>query len=184
MADHLLEHSPLSRANRRLTWHLWLFAAGAFAFGFALVPLYSVLCKVTGFGDRKELVRAQALPTAADPNRWVRVEFMSTNPTVGAWEFKPVKSFIEVHPGQLYEATFTAKNLVAKPVTAQAVPSIAPQQATQYFRKTECFCFTPQHFDALQTRELKVRFYLDPNLPSSVDRVTLAYAMFDVENRG
>ncbi len=53
-------------------------------------------------------------------SRWVRVEFMSTNPTVGEWEFHPVKNFIEVHPGQLYEATFVATNLIAKPVVAQA----------------------------------------------------------------
>lgn len=180
MADQLVEQSALGRANRTLTRHLWVFAAGAFAFGFALVPLYSVLCKVTGYGDKKELVRAQALPTSSDTARWVRVEFLATNPTVGEWEFHPTKSFIEVHPGQLYEADFMAKNLIAQAVTAQAVPSIAPSQATQYFRKTECFCFTPQHFEALQTRDLKVRFYIDPNLPSDVDRVTLGYAMFDV----
>lgn len=174
------ESSSLKRANRLLTWQLWLFAAGSLAFGFALVPLYSVLCKVTGYGDKKELVRAAAMPTVADASRWVRVEFMSTNPTVGEWEFHPVKNFIEVHPGQLYEATFIATNLIAKPVVAQAVPSIAPTEATQYFRKTECFCFKPQPFAASQTRELKVRFYLDRALPENVDRVTLAYAMFDV----
>ncbi len=170
----------LRRANRSLTRQLWWFAAGSFAFGFALVPLYSVLCKVTGYGDKKELLRAAATPTAADASRWVRVEFMSTNPTTGEWEFHPAKDFIEVHPGQLYEATFVAKNMIAKPVVAQAVPSIAPSQATQYFRKTECFCFTPQPFAALQTRELKVRFYIDRAMPEDIDRVTLAYAMFDV----
>lgn len=183
MVEPSIATRALAHANRRLTWHLWLFAAGAFAFGFALVPLYSVLCKVTGYGDKTELVKAQALPTTVDPSRWVRVEFIATNPTVGQWEFHPMKSFIEVHPGQLYEASFAAKNMIAKPVVAQAVPSIAPSQATQYFRKTECFCFTPQHFEALQTRELKVRFYIDPNLPTSVDRVTLGYAMFDVPQK-
>ncbi|HVY23422.1 MAG TPA: cytochrome c oxidase assembly protein [Steroidobacteraceae bacterium] len=168
------------RANRWLTWQLWAFAAGAFGFGFALVPLYSVLCKVTGYGDKKELLTAAALPTKVDSSRWVRVEFMSTNPTVGEWEFHPVKSHIEVHPGQLYEASFIAKNMIDKPVVAQAVPSITPSEATQYFRKTQCFCFSPQSFAALQTRELKVHFYVDPALPRDVDRVTLAYAMFDI----
>jgi cytochrome c oxidase assembly protein subunit 11 len=80
----------------------------------------------------------------------------------------------------LYEATFHAKNLVAQPVTAQAVPSIAPNTATQYFRKTDCFCFKPQQFAANQERELKVRFFVDPALPRSTDRVTLAYAMYTV----
>ena len=105
---------------------------------------------------------------------------MSTNPTVGEWELTPVNPSMEVHPGQLYEATFVAKNMIAKPVVGQAVPSIAPSQATQYFRKTDCFCFTPQSFAPLQTRELKVRFYVDSALPGNVDRITLAYAMFNV----
>jgi cytochrome c oxidase assembly protein subunit 11 len=170
----------LRRANRSLTRQLWWFAAGSFAFGFALVPLYSVLCKVTGYGDKRELVKAAASPESADTSRWVRVEFMSTNPTVGEWELIPVKSSMDVHPGQLYEATFVAKNLIAKPVVGQAVPSIAPSQATQYFRKTECFCFTPQSFAASQTRELKVRFYVDREMPGNIDRITLAYAMFNV----
>ena len=43
------------KANRKLTWQLWLFAAGFLAFGFALVPLYNVLCDVTGYGDRTKL---------------------------------------------------------------------------------------------------------------------------------
>ena len=178
----MAENAPesLRRANRSLTGQLWLFAAGSLAFGFALVPLDRVLCNVTGYGDKKALVEAAAAPTAADTSRWVKVEFMSTNPTVGEWEFSPVKSSIEVHPGQLYEATFIAKNMIAKPVVAQAVPSIAPSEATQYFRKTECFCFSPQPFAASQTRELKVRFYIDRALPADIQQVTLAYAMFDI----
>lgn len=172
----------LKTQNRRLVRQLWLFAAGSFAFGFALVPLYDVLCDVTGFGSKKTLVQASTLSPSVDLKRLVTVEFISSVPTVGEWDFKPTQATLQVHPGQLYEATFYAKNLIAQPVTGQAVPSIAPQQATQYFRKTDCFCFTPQRFEADQARELKVRFFVDPALPQSIDRVTLAYAMFDVPN--
>jgi len=173
----------LRKQNRSLVWQLWLFAAGAFAFGFALIPLYDVLCDVTGYGSKKTLVNAAAAPTKIDLNRLVSIELISALPTVGEWEFHPVKNDLQVHPGQLYEATFIAKNLSARPVTAQAVPSIAPQQATRYFHKTDCFCFTPQHFEGAQTRELKVRFFVDPQLPSDIDRVTLAYSMFDVPEK-
>lgn len=173
--------SSVNQQNRRLTRHLWWFVAGAFAFGWALVPLYSVLCSVTGYGNKKELLVATARASGqVDLNREVTVEFISSMPTNGAWEFGPEQGVLKVHPGQLYEATFRAKNLVAQPVTAQAVPSIAPGSATQYFRKTDCFCFTPQHFAANQERELKVRFFVDPALPRNIDRVTLGYAMFDV----
>lgn len=175
----------LKSANRRLLRGLWLFAGGFFAFGFALVPLYSVICSVTGYGNRDDLVRASTAQAASlapvDTKRTVTVEFLSSVPTVGDWEFRPEAASIEVHPGKLYEAKFYARNLRNQPVTAQAVPSIAPLQATQYFHKTECFCFTPQHFDAEEGRDLVVRFSVDPQLPSNVDRLTLGYGMFTAD---
>ena len=167
------------RANRRLTGGLWLFALGSLAFGFALVPLYNVICDVTGYGDRAKLQQAATVVEAPDASRTVTLEFISTRPTVGAWEYQPVKGSMEVTPGKLYEARFYARNLREQPVIAQAIPSIAPLQATQYFRKTECFCFTPQQFAGGQARELSVRFIVDPKLPATIDRLTLGYAMYD-----
>jgi len=166
-----------AQKNRKLTRGLWVFAGGFFVFGFALVPLYSVLCSITGYGDRSQLVQASTIKTSQD-TRVITVEFLSSVPTFGEWEFRPEAGSIEVHPGQLYEAKFYAKNLSAMAVTAQAVPSIAPFQATQYFHKTECFCFTPQHFGALEGRDMTVRFIIDPSLPANIDRLTLGYGMF------
>jgi cytochrome c oxidase assembly protein subunit 11 len=168
-----------TRANRKLTRQLWVFAAGSFAFGFALVPLYDVLCDVTGYGDRSRLVEAASIEEAPDEDRMVTVEFVSTRPTFGAWDFRPAASSMKIQPGKLYEATFQARNLRDQAVTATAVPSVAPLQATQYFQKTECFCFTPQPFEARQTRKLSVRFIVDPKLPANIDRLTLGYAMYD-----
>jgi cytochrome c oxidase assembly protein subunit 11 len=174
--------SETRTANRKLTWQLWLFALGFLGFGFALVPLYDVLCEVTGYGSRQNLTQAAALdgPADASTQREVTVEFVSTMPTVGEWEFRAVENSARVRTGQLYSAKFVAKNLLAKAATGQAVPSIAPHNAAQYFRKTECFCFTPQRFDALQERELVVRFVVDKALPDNVDRITLAYSMYGV----
>jgi len=164
--------------HRSLTLRLWLFTGGFFLFGFALVPLYSVLCSVTGYGDSRQLAQAATVTEAAVPGRKVTVEFLSSTPTFGDWEFHPEATSMEVQTGKLYEAKFYAKNLHPQAVTAQAVPSIAPQQATQYFHKTECFCFTPQQFGANEGRDLVVRFILAPELPPNIDRVTLAYGMF------
>lgn len=169
----------LKTANRSLIRQLWIFAAGSFAFGFALVPLYDVICDVTGYGDRSKLVEASSFTAAEDQNRLVTIELISDSPAFGDWTFRPEVNSIEVHPGRLYEAKFYARNLRIKPVVAQAIPSIAPLQATKYFHKTECFCFTPQPFEAQQERELTVRFIVDPKLPANIDRLTLAYAMYD-----
>ena len=40
--------SELKKAHRTLTWKLLAIALGSFGFGFALVPLYNVICGVTG----------------------------------------------------------------------------------------------------------------------------------------
>ena len=175
---------PLKTANRRLVRGLWLFAAGSFAFGFALVPLYSVLCSLTGYGDRSQLARAsiaQAATVSAATDRTITVEFLSSVPTFGEWEFRPEAASLNAQPGRLYEAKFYAKNLRAQAVTGQAIPSISPLQATQYFHKTECFCFTPQQFGAEEGRDMVVRFSVDPQLPVNIDRLTLAYGMFTAE---
>jgi cytochrome c oxidase assembly protein subunit 11 len=172
-----------NEANRKLTRGLWLFAAGSFGFGFALVPLYDVLCDVTGYGDRSRLLEASAAIETPDDQRSVTIELVSNTSAFGDWEFRPVNGDLKVHPGRLYEAKFYAKNLRTQPVTGQAIPSIAPMQATQYFQKTECFCFTPQRFDASQTRELTVRFIVDPKLPVTIDRVTLAYSMYTTDQK-
>ncbi len=170
----------LERDNKRLTGRLALMALGSFAFGFALVPLYDVLCAVTGFGDQKALARAaEVAPQAADESRTVTVEFVADLPNVGSWEFRPVIASMQVHPGKLYETEFVAKNLTGHDTVAQAVPSVAPGNVAGYFHKTECFCFTPQKFAKDEERVLPVRFIVDRALPRHLDRITLAYTFYD-----
>ena len=177
------QRQQLRRANRTLTGKLWFFALCSLGFGFALVPLYNVLCAVTGYGDRSKLLVADAVAETPDPNRTVTVEFLSAAPSVGAWQFSPAVPSIQVHPGKFYVVHFDAKNLRDVAVVAQAVPSIAPSSATRFLRKAECFCFTPQPFAPNQERDLTVRFLIDPALPSNVDRVTLAYSMYDASGK-
>jgi cytochrome c oxidase assembly protein subunit 11 len=168
------------KANRDLTWRLFVMTAAAFAFGFALVPLYRVICVVTGYGDQKRLAERAVVHEQPDPNRLVTVEFISNLPTYGDWEFRPAVLSMQVHPGRLYSTQFFAHNLLARATTAQAVPSIAPGSAAAYFRKTECFCFTPQHFAMNEARDMAVRFIVDPGLPRDVDRLTLAYTLYEL----
>lgn len=165
-------------ATKSMTRRLWLLALGAFGFGFALVPLYNVMCSVTGFGDKRALVKASDAPVAVDESRTVTVEFLADLPTVGSWRFKADQPSMEVKPGRLYEATFMAENLTGHDTWAQAIPDIAPSKAIAYFRKTECFCFTPQHFATGEARHMSVRFFVDPSLPKYLDRITLAYTFY------
>jgi cytochrome c oxidase assembly protein subunit 11 len=66
---------------------------------------------------------------------------------------------------------------------AQAVPNIAPSEVAAYFHKTECFCFSPQHFNVNEARNMPVRFIIDPAMPSHIDLITLAYTFYDESAR-
>jgi cytochrome c oxidase assembly protein subunit 11 len=166
--------------NRSLAGRLVLMAAASFAFGFALVPLYDVFCEVTGIGSREQLARAGTADGQSPvAGRTVVVEFTASVPA-GGWTFEPVTASMEVQPGRLYETHYRARNLAAGETTGQAVPSVAPMRAARYFVKTECFCFTPQHFAAGEEREMAVRFVIDRELPVGIDRLTLSYAFYDL----
>ncbi len=166
--------------NARLTAKLAALALGSFAFGFALVPLYDVLCEITGVGNQKQLAEASGpVRESVDESRLVTVEFVADLPAEGTFEFRPVVASMQVHPGRLYETEFYAHNLTGRDTVAQAVPNIAPGKAAPHFHKTECFCFTPQHFDRDEARAMPVRFIVDPELPAYLDRLTLSYTFYD-----
>jgi len=171
------------RANLNMTWKLLAIAAGSFGFGFALVPLYNVLCAVTGYGDQAKLLQKVTAIEHPDPSRTVTVQFLADVASAGGWEFRPEARSIQVHPGQLYTAEFYAHNLTGRDTVAQAVPNIAPSEVAAYFHKTECFCFAPQHFTLNEGRDMPVRFIIDPALPRHIDIITLAYTFYDESSR-
>jgi cytochrome c oxidase assembly protein subunit 11 len=173
-----MDTTPQDKASRSLTRSLWVMVAGSFAFGFALVPLYDVICEAAG-------IRVNAAPSAmqasnAGEGREITLEFMSMIPPGSAFELTPGTRSMKLQPGKLYEATFLIKSRADVPVVAQAIPSVAPATTAKYLQKTECFCFTPQTFQAEEQREFTVRFIVAPDLPQDVDRMTLAYSMYTV----
>jgi cytochrome c oxidase assembly protein subunit 11 len=170
---------PKRSANRKLVRALLIMTAGSFAFGWALVPLYDVLCRAAGIGNAEARAGKAVASEAVDPNREVTIEFIAQPASVGSFDFRPAVASMRVHPGKLYDAVFHARNLTEAASVAQAVPSISPTGTARYFRKTECFCFSPQRFAAGEERDLPVRFIVDPALPGNVDKLTLAYTVYD-----
>ena len=73
------------RENHNLTLKLLGFALGSFAFGFALVPFYNVLCEVTGFGDQRVLTQARAPIGVPVDTRTITVDFVAVLSSVGNW---------------------------------------------------------------------------------------------------
>jgi cytochrome c oxidase assembly protein subunit 11 len=169
-------------SNRSLTARLLLFALAMFAFGFVVLPpLYEVFCDLTGFGGRTNS-SAVVATEAPDLDRTVRIEFVTTVNEYAPWEFSADVDSMEVHPGKMYFATFSATNQAAELLTAQAVPSVAPMIANEHFQKIECFCFTSQEFLANEARALPLQFIVDPDLPDYVDTITLSYTLFATES--
>lgn len=164
--------------NRSLIFELLVLTAAMFAFGFLLVPLYDVFCEITGFGGRTNETAMVAVESP-DESRTIRVEFLTTVNEYAPWEFSSDVTSMEVHPGKMYFATFTARNLTASELTGQAIPSVAPTAASGHFQKIECFCFTSQEFAANETRSLPLQFIVDPELPEYVNTITLQYTLFD-----
>jgi cytochrome c oxidase assembly protein subunit 11 len=175
-----MSEAPAPRAaERSLTRSLLLMVAGSFAFGFALVPLYDVICEAAGI--RVNDAPSRAVASEAGAGREVTLEFISMLPPGSGFELVPETRSMKLQPGKLYEARFLIRSLASVPVVAQAVPSVAPATTAKYLQKTECFCFTPQTFAASEQREFTVRFIVAPDLPKQVDRMTLAYAVYKME---
>jgi cytochrome c oxidase assembly protein subunit 11 len=166
----------MSRTLRRIA----LISAGSFVFAFSLVPLYDAACEKV-FGIKLERGAAGAGQLAGvrpDDTRTVRVQFDGTVNSKLAWDFRPSQTAMEVHPGRQYEATFVARNRAGEAIVGNAAPSIAPNQASGYFTKTECFCFTQQVLAAGEQRLMPVRFIVNPALPADVGTITLSYTFY------
>jgi len=157
-----------------------LVSAGSFVFAFSMVPLYNVACeKVFGIKLEKNAAGKEELAgVRVDATRTIHVAFDGTVNSKLAWDFKPLKSSMDVHPGQQYEAMFVARNRSNEEIVGNAAPSIAPNQASGYFTKTECFCFTEQSLAAGEQRLMPVRFIVNPSLPGDVGTITLSYTFY------
>ena len=150
----------------------------AFGFAFSLVPLYRIACEKV-FGVRLEQGPASASATAVTPKeRWITVQFDGGVNSKLPWQFAPEQPSMRVQVGRQYEAKYSARNTSDRAIVGNAVPSVAPAKASGYFSKTECFCFTAQTLAAGESREMPVRFIVDPGLPAGVKTITLSYTFF------
>ena len=154
-------------------------ALGAFAFTFALVPLYRIACeKVFGVRLEQGPADASAKTHEVKTERWVTVQFDGGVNSKLPWAFNPEQATMRVQPGVQYEALYFARNDGNRAIVGNAVPSVAPARASGYFSKTECFCFTAQTLQVGESRDMPVRFIVDPNLPDNINTITLSYTFF------
>lgn len=170
MTNQLVSHSSLMRK-------LILVCTAMFLFGFALVPLYDVFCRLTGLNG-KTATEAAAPSILIDKDRVIKVEFIANRDDSIPWSFAPETNSIELHPGAVRLVNFNVKNLSSHAMVGRAVPSVSPGAAARYFKKIECFCFTEQPLGAHGEKSMPVQFYIDPQLPAEYSTITLSYRLY------
>lgn len=165
--------------NRSLVYKLLLIIVAGLAFGFALAPLYDIMCKAIGLNGRGDTTATTEENVKVDASRKVTVLLMGSTMPGLDWEFSSNESSVEVHPGEIKIISYTAKNNGSEAVTGLAVPSVVPEVASLYFKKIACFCFNKQTLEAGETMEMPVRFFVSPDLPKDITTVTLSYSFYN-----
>ncbi|MDN4502997.1 cytochrome c oxidase assembly protein [Alteromonadaceae bacterium BrNp21-10] len=169
--------------HKKVVTKLLFVVVGMFGFGFALVPLYDVFCDLTGINGKTSNVAATYESVVIDESRLITVEFITRVNTGMPWEFYTETKKVKVHPGQLQQVDFYAKNPASRDIVGQAVPSVSPGPAAIYLNKTECFCFEQQPLKAGEETLMPMRFYVDPQIPADITYFTLSYTLYDVSEQ-
>ncbi len=176
--DALTAKQQIDLKNKKLVRKLIWMVIGSLLFAFALVPLYDVLCTLTGLNGKTNNTAAVLSTAKVDETRWVNVQF-TTNVMPGlGWNFYPKQASIRLHPGKIETVIFIAKNTTNEVVVGRAVPSITPGIAAANLKKIECFCFVNQSLKPGEEKEMPLRFFVSPELPRDVSDMTLSYAFF------
>lgn len=162
---------------------LVLLIIGMFGFTFALIPLYTVFCKITGINGKVDTTQASIFSRYENDqthNRLITVEFVVNRNRQLPCEFSAAHTALQIRLGNLTSTAYTVKNLTSKKMIIQAIPSISPGIAAKHLKKLECFCFNKQILNPGETQTLPVRFWVEPDIPSDIHRLTLSYTLFDV----
>jgi cytochrome c oxidase assembly protein subunit 11 len=152
-----------------------------FAFVFVvMVPLYNVLCEALGINGKTAGEAYTSVQAGVDETREITIQFMATNNEGMPWDFGPSVTAMKVNPGAVNDTVFHASNPLPEAMVAQAIPSISPARAAEYFHKTECFCFNQQPLNGRSSAEMPLQFIVDRDLPRDIRTITLSYTIFDV----
>ncbi len=173
----------LRNKNTKLATKLIGVALLMFGFGYALVPLYNVLCELTGQNAKLESVAKTETEFKVDESREITMEFLTSLNRSVPMEFKVETPSLKVHPGQYYTVGFRAKNLSDRRIKVRAVATYAPGLAKEFVTKVICFCELEQIFDANEEKPMMVRLVVDPKLPERYKNITLSYTFFEITEK-
>lgn len=161
---------------------LTLFTIFMFSFSYMLVPLYDVFCEITGLNGKTNQERV--LVVNENPSeRFVTVKFTSTVANSAPFTFEPIDREMVVQVGKIYNTFYTLTNNTTSVKHATASPSVVPHEDAEYFKKIECFCFSQQQINGLETKELPLQFIIDNELDNDTRTLILSYTMFNTTDQ-
>lgn len=179
-------HHPTHRKPIKI-WKITLIPVLMFGFAFALVPLYNVLCDLTGFNGKSstliEATKTAERSFSIDLERKIKTAFITNVARGLPMVFYPENNILEIVPGKVYQMNFVAENRSDNTIIGQAIPSVSPPQAAIHFRKMECFCFQKQQFAPKEKITMPVRFIVDPAMDKAVENISLAYTFYLKESK-
>src|ERR1700730_13846477 len=159
-----------------------VFVATMVAAAYAAVPFYNWFCRATGFQGTTQV--ATSAP-AAVLDRKVRIRFDSNVGGSLPWRVEADQPSIEARIGEVVTVGYTVVNESARATVGEASYNVTPPTVGAYFSKINCFCFTEQHLDPGEKRDMTVVFFVDPALVKDPDQddlnsITLSYTMYGV----
>ena len=161
---------------------LTLFTIFMFSFSYMLVPLYDIFCEITGLNGKTNQERV--LVVNENPSeRFVTVKFTSTVANSAPFTFEPIDREMVVQVGKIYNTFYTLTNNTTSVKHATASPSVVPHEDAEYFKKIECFCFSQQQINGLETKELPLQFIIDNELANDTRTLILSYTMFNTTDQ-
>jgi len=169
----------LEQKNKKTVRVLLLLVFVMFLFAVALIPLYDILCEITGINGKTRQSSAD-LNYEVDLERNITVEFITSASAGTGLEFKALSYAIKAHPGEVVTMRYRVTNKTNKRMVARANSSITPGPAAGYVKNTKCFCFEDQVFAAGETKHLEVQLVVNPALPDSYKRLTFGLTFFDI----
>jgi len=168
--------SKLGKANRTTAIKAVVVTVGMFGFGFALVPLYSLVCQAFGLnGQTQRITEVSLQQMPVDKTRQITVRMDAHTNTRLPWQFEANQRSVTIHPGEMTRISYRARNMSGSAITGQAIYSVTPIEAAMYFKKTDCFCFKRQLLKSGEEKDMPVVFVVDQDLPAGINNITLSY---------
>ncbi len=179
-----MQPQPQRPSHKRLILRLTVIVVGMFVFAVGVLPpMYEVICNITGLNGKTANQAADASNVMVNAERTITVQFLADTDPAMAWSFKANTFSLKVHPGEIHQVDFHVRNPTNRSIVGHAVPSVSPGQATSYFKKTECFCFRNQTLAGGEEMDMPLIFYVDPEIPESVQTITLSYQLYDITDK-